>query len=124
MAITLNGTTGIASAGTVADGAGNVRDVPVNNQTAAYTLVASDDGLNVSITTGGVTVPSGVFSAGATITIYNNSASAQTITQGSGVTLRFGGTTSTGNRTLGNYGLATVVCVASNTFVISGAGVS
>jgi len=124
VAITLDGTAGITASGSVSDSIGNVRDVPVNNQTSAYVLVVTDDGKNVSITTGGVTVPVSVFSAGATITIYNNSASAQTITQGSGVTLRFGGTTSTGNRTLANYGLATVVCVASNTFVISGAGVS
>jgi len=87
-------------------------------------LVASDNGKLISITTGGVTVPSSIFSAGNTITIYNNSASGQTITQGSGVTLRWVGTTGTGNRTLASYGLCSVVCVASNTFVISGGGLS
>jgi hypothetical protein len=87
-------------------------------------LVASDTGKHISITTGGVTVPSGVFSAGDIVSIFNNSASSQTITQGSSTTLRQAGTANTGNRTLGQYGVATVLCVASNTFVISGAGLS
>lgn len=95
-------------------------DVPQNAQTSAYTLVASDNGKHISITTGGVTVPSGVFSAGNIVTIYNNSASNQTITQGASVTLREAGTANTGNRTLGQRGLATILCVASNEFVITG----
>ena len=41
---------------------------------------------------------------------------------GGGVTLRLAGTAATGNRTLARYGVATIVCVASETFVISGAG--
>lgn len=109
---------------TVSDGDGNVRNLAINSQTTGYTLVATDNGKLISITTGGVTVPSSIFSAGNTITIYNNSASGQTITQGSGVTMRWVGTTGTGNRTLASYGLCTLVCVASNTFVISGGGLS
>ena len=58
------------------------------------------------------------------MTIYNNSGSNQTITQGTSVTLRSAGTANTGNRTLAQYGVCTVLCVASNTFVISGAGLS
>jgi len=34
------------------------------------------------------------------------------------------GTANTGNRTLAQYGLCTLLCVASNTFVITGGGVS
>ena len=95
-------------------------DVPQNAQTSAYTLVASDNGKHVSITTGGVTVPSGVFSAGNIITLYNNSGSNQTITQGSSVTLREAGTANTGNIVMAQRGLATILCVASNEFVITG----
>ncbi len=62
--------------------------------------------------------------AGQNAMIYNNSTSNQTITQGASVTLRYSGTTATGNRTLSAYGLATVLCVASNTYVITGAGVT
>lgn len=109
---------------TVTDSKGELRRVPQNAQTSAYVLVASDAGKHISITTGGVTVNSGIFSTGDTITIFNNSSSSQTITQGTSVTLRQVGTTNTGNRTLAGYGLCTLLCVASNTFVITGAGVS
>ena len=98
--------------------------IPQNAQTSAYTLVSTDNGKHISITTGGVTVPSGVFSVGDTISIYNNSAADQTITQGSSVTLRFAGTVNVGNRTLAQRGLATVLCVGNNEFVISGGGLS
>ena len=108
----------------VSDAIGNVRDIIQNAQTTGYTLQASDDGKHISITTGGVTVPSSVFSAGQTASIYNNSASNQTITQGSGVTMYLVGTATTGNRTLAQRGLATVLCVAANTFVITGGGIT
>jgi hypothetical protein len=98
--------------------------VPQNSKTAAYTLLASDAGKHVSITTGGITIPSGVFSVGDAISIYNNSGSSQTITQGASTTLRLAGSASTGNRTIAQYGLCTILCVASNTFVISGAGLT
>jgi hypothetical protein len=98
--------------------------IPANSQVSAYTLVVGDAGKYISITTGGVTVPSGVFAAGDAISIYNNSGSNQTITQGGSVTLRQAGTANTGNRTLAQYGLATVLCVGTNTFTISGAGLT
>ena len=108
----------------VVDGAGNLRTLPQLSKSSAYVLIASDTGKHISITTGGVTVPSGVFSAGDVVTIFNNSSSSQTITQAGSVTLRQAATTNTGNRTLAEYGVATVMCVAANTFVISGAGLS
>lgn len=108
----------------VTDSKGEIRSVPQNTQTSAYVLVAADSGKYISITTGGVTVPSGVFSAGETVTIYNNSSSDQTITQGTSVTMYQVGTANTGNRTLAQRGLATVICVASNTFVITGGGLT
>lgn len=98
--------------------------IPANTQTAAYVLVASDAGKHINITTGGVTVPSGIFSVGDAISIYNNSGISQIITQGGSVTLRQAGTTNTGNRTLSQYGLATILCVAANDFVITGTGLT
>ena len=118
------GTTTDPGAGYISDKIGNVRSVPQNSQTTGYTLVALDAGKHISITTGGVTVPASVFSIGDTVTIYNNSGSNQTITQGASVTLRQVGTANTGNRTLAQYGLCTVLCVASNTFVITGGGLT
>ena len=127
---TIAGTTAINTSGTITttgaitDGTGNIRRIPQNAQTAAYVLVAADVGKHISITTGGVTVPASIFSIGDNVTIFNNSTSNQTITQGAGVTLRSGGSTATGNRTLAGYGVATVLCVAADIFVITGTGLT
>jgi hypothetical protein len=124
-----NGTVGATTPATgifttVSDAAGNVRDIVNNAKVAAYILAATDNGEMINITTGGVTVNSGIFSAGNNVTIYNNSAASQTVTQGAGVTLRLAGSATTGNRTLAQRGICTIVCVASNEFVVSGAGVT
>ena len=115
---------GIVTATTVNDSIGNVRDVPQNSQISAYILTLTDVGKHISITTGGVTVNSGIFSAGDAVSIYNNSGGNQTITQGTSVTMYLAGTATTGNRTLAQRGICTVLCVASNTFVIFGAGLT
>lgn len=98
----------------------------LNSQTGAYVLVAGDAGKLISITTGGVTVPNSVMSAGNIVSIYNNSGSSQTITQGSGVTLQWSGQSSstTGSRTLGLYGMATIVFLSASSAVITGSGLS
>lgn len=102
-------------------------NIPQNSQTSAYVAAATDVGKHISITTGGVTVNASVFSAGDVFTIYNNSGSNQTITAGTSVTFRLAGTATTGNRTLAQYGVATLLCVtggATPTFVVSGGGVT
>lgn len=98
----------------------------LNSQTSAYVLVAGDAGKVISITTGGVTVNNSIFQAGNIVTIFNNSASSQTITQGTGVTLQWAGqaTSTTGNRTLGLYGMATIVFLSASSAVIFGAGLT
>ena len=119
--ITTAGTGLTASSGTL-----NATGTTINSQTAGYTLVAGDAGKTVSITTGGVTVNNSVMSAGNIVSIYNNSGSSQTITQGTGVTLQWAGQTasSTGNRTLGLYGLATIVYISASNAVITGSGLT
>jgi hypothetical protein len=47
-----------------------------------------------------------------------------TVSAAGGVTLRWGGTSGTGNRTLAQFGVATLVKVASDTWYISGTGLS
>lgn len=122
---TLTGSANLTFNGTyVSDAIGNVRNVPANAQTSSYTLAATDIGKYISITSGGVIVPSSIFSAGQVVSIYNDSGSSQTISAGGGVTLRLVGTTTTGNRTVSSYGLATILCVGSNSFVVTGGGVS
>jgi len=120
----INTTGTITTSGVITDGTGNIRRIPQNARTAAYTLAIADVGRHISITTGGVTVPASVFSIGDNVTIFNNSSSNQTITQGAGVTLRAGGSTNTGNRTLSSYGVATILCVAADVFVITGTGLT
>jgi hypothetical protein len=107
---------GILTASKVASG------IISNSKVSAYILQKSDVGKYISISSGGVTVPSGIFSEGDVISIYNNSASNQTITQGTSVTMYFSGTSTTGNRTLSQRGLSTILCVGTNTFIIGGAG--
>jgi hypothetical protein len=116
----------VSATGNISDVNGLLRSLPINNQVAAYTLTAADNGNLISITTGNVTVPASVFASpfGQAITVYNNSAVTRYITQGAGTTLRLAGTAATGNRTLVQYGLSTIVCVSANTFVVSGVGLS
>jgi hypothetical protein len=57
------------------------------------------------------------------VVIYNSSASTITIALGTATHLRLAGTTQNGARTLQAKGLATVLCVATGDYVISGAGV-
>ena len=97
--------------------------VTANQQASSYTVQASDNGKYIDITTGGITIATTTaMTQGQNFVIYNNSSSNQTITQGSSVTLKLAGTPSTGSRTLSQNGLATVICVASNTYVIAGTG--
>lgn len=122
---TLAVTGAVTGSSSVSDSIGNVRNVPSNGQSTAYVLLATDNGKFIK-TNAGVTVPSGVFSTGNTISIYNNSASSITITEGSGVTMRLVGSSTVGNRTLALRGLATILCVnsATNEFVITGGGLT
>lgn len=102
------------------------RDIPQNAQTSAYTLVLTDRGKHISITTGGVAIPANgttAFPVGSAITVFNNSGSSQTITITTD-TLRLAGTSTTGTRTLALYGVATLLKVATTTWVASGAGLT
>ena len=114
----------ITSTGEISDSLGEVRRVIQNAQSGGYTLAAGDAGKHISTSSGGVTVPSGLFVAGQLISVYNNTSGNITITQGGSVTLRWANDGTTGNRTLGTYGLATILCTAANNFVISGGGLS
>lgn len=92
-------------------------------QSTNTTLISSDAGKHVNISANATINSSTAFSVGDVVTIYNSSAGNITITA-TGITLRLAGTASTGNRTLAQKGLATVLCIASNDYVIAGAGIS
>lgn len=115
--------TGAVSGSAVSDSLSNVRNIPQTSKSAPYTLVAGDNGQCV-VTNSGVTVPASVFAAGNVVTVYNNSGSTITITQGGGLTLQFAGqsTSTTGNRSLALYGITTVLFLSASSAVITGAG--
>jgi hypothetical protein len=129
--MTIGGTTAAAITGTtITDSIGNVRTIVQNAQSGAgsYTLVATDAGKHIYVTgTGGVTMPVNIFTAGQAITIVNNTAASITITGPAAGTMYLAGTGSTGNRTLAQRGIATVLFVvagATPTIIASGAGLS
>jgi hypothetical protein len=92
-------------------------------QSTNTTIVSSDTGKHINTSTN-VTVNSSTgFSIGDVVTIYNNSGNNITVIA-TGITLRLAGTSTTGNRTISSRGLASILCVASNDYVIGGSGVS
>jgi hypothetical protein len=112
------------TAGNVVDQKGEMRLVPVESKSTNYTLQASDHGKVISISAGDITVPSGVFSAGQTVTIFSNRSSGVIDINRSGVTMYWATDGSNANRDLEPRGVATILCVASNTFVITGGTLS
>ena len=97
--------------------------LPPSAKATDYTLVAADTGGLVTISSGTLTVPPSVFSAGDVVVVYNNAATSRTIARGSGVTM-YWIDGADANRTLAQRGLATIVCVGSDTFVITGQGLT
>jgi hypothetical protein len=116
----------VTDTGTIAATSSGFRGLPQNSQTGAYTLALTDAGKHISITTGGVIIPANssvAFPIGSAISIYNNSASSQTISITTD-TMYLAGTATTGSRTLGQRGVATCLKVTSTTWVISGGGLA
>lgn len=95
------------------------RGLPTNYRSAGYSVAIGDMGKMVPISTGGIAIPN-TLPEGFACSLFNDSGSAQSVTV-SDATLRFSGTSLTGARSLLPYGLASVVKVKSDTWVISGA---
>jgi hypothetical protein len=113
----------IISTGELSDAKGEIRSVPQEIKSTSYVLQSSDHGKHIS-TTAGVTLNTGIFTIGQNVTIFNNSSSSITITQGTSVTIYLAGTANTGSRTLAQRGIATLLCVGTNAYVINGGGLS
>lgn len=90
------------------------------NTTGTLALADADCVVNM---TGNVTLDGGVFSARQAFLFYAGSSS-RTITQGTSMTLRLGGTATTGSRSLAAYTLAVGYVVDTNTIIIAGSGVT
>jgi hypothetical protein len=88
-----------------------------------YTLVAGN--LNQLVTLNNaspitLTVPPSVFSAGDVINIAQIGAGQVTLAQGAGVTINSTGATATAPKLRARYSAASVICTASNTFLVVG----
>jgi len=90
------------------------------NTTGTLALADADC---VVMMTGDVTLNGGVFSNPQAFLFYAG-ASSRTITQGTSMTLRLGGTATTGSRTLAARTLAVGLVIGTNEIVIAGAGVT
>ena len=102
---------------------GESANFDLENKLAAYTIASTDKGKLITNDNNFTIDTSTGFSAGDAVSIHNKSGSTIGISTGTGVMLRFGGSTLTGDRSLTPRGLATIVCLSTNVYIISGAGV-
>lgn len=114
-------------AGTVSDSIGPLRRLGIHAGAGVnISLTTGHAGYLSRMTAGGttVTVPASTLTAGDMCSVFNASAGDITIAPAGGVTMYQAGTSNTGNRTLAAKGLCTILCSASNEFIISGTGLS
>jgi hypothetical protein len=99
--------------------------LPPSYKTASYSLRAVDAGGLVRIAAGanGVSIPPDILSIGDVVVVHNETGSSISIWQLTGATLYWAGA-ATGSRTLGHRGIATIMCVGTNVFVITGQDLS
>ena len=118
---TLTGTSGTIT--TLLDGSGNVRDIPSAGaaKTSAYTLSISDIGEFVTVgTSGSITVPNDIFTAGNAVSIYNNTTGNITITCSITTAYIAGTDTDKATMTLATRGVATFLFVNPSLCVATG----
>lgn len=128
-----NGTATLSSNSSISDGttgfAVGYLAVPQNAQNSNYTLVSADIGKHIYSTNTGaqsITIPANAsvaFAIGTALTIVNNGTTSISL-NAAPVTLYQAGTTNFGNRTIDPKGMATLLKVDTNTWFISGSGVS
>jgi len=119
--VTITNDGNVTLSGTITDSIGSLRRLGITAVSGTGNLSANDAGkLLRSTGTITLTIPSGTFTAGDMITIFNVGTGNITIAQGSSTTLYNSADGATGNRTLAAKGLATIACTASNEFIISG----
>lgn len=98
------------------------RDLPQVTKTASYTLALTDRGKHISITTGGIIIPANAsvaFPVGSKVSIFNDSATAQTISITTD-TLRHSGGSVTGSFSLQPYQFVELIKVASTVWLAVG----
>lgn len=130
--LTLGGSiTSVATTATINSFTIGYRDVPQNAQSSNYTLVAGDAGKHIYSTNSGaqtITIPTNAsvaFATGTAITIVNNGTTAITFTTTSLTVYKAGTSTAwASGGTLAVRGMATWLKVDTNTWFVSGSGLS
>ena len=105
--------------------------VPQNAQSGVYALQRSDAGKHIYYTQSTSTIlyipttANVAFANGTTIMLISRTTSSAnvTVTPNSGVTMYLAGNTTSASRNLTTYGVATLIQVAANTWMINGTGV-
>lgn len=130
-------TLGTPSSGTLSsctvDGTDSVgfRNIPINSQSAAYTLVLADSGkaiLHPSTDANArtFTIPANgsvAYAIGTALTFINMTSQVVTIAITTD-TMYLAGSGTTGSRSLAQYGVATAIKMTSTTWIISGSGLT
>jgi hypothetical protein len=101
-------------------------DIPPKPITDPYTLLYIDRGISLD-TNSPITIPldgDPAFSIGTVIVVTNVGGAPITITPDAGVTLVLAGIATTGPRTLSVFGVCTLRYLGSNTWIITGAGLT
>ena len=105
------------------------RDIPQVVFTSNATLALTDAGKHYYSANSAniITVPNNAtvsFDIGTAISIVQQGTANLTVTPASGVTMYLAGNSTSASRTVGNYGMATLMKVATNTWFINGTGVN
>ena len=116
----------------LANAAAALRVMPISTPSSNSYIIANNDlGNIITVAAGNVYITTNSsFAPGSVMRVWNNSSSFTTITQNTGTTIYLANSTNssvqalTGNRYLSPRGLATITCVAANTFVVNGTGLT
>jgi hypothetical protein len=116
-----------------ADGTNSIGylNIPINSQSAAYTLVLADAGKSIfhpstDANARTFTIPANgsvAYALGTAITFINMTSQVLSIAITTD-TMYLGGTGTTGTRSLAQYGVATAIKMTSTTWIISGNGLT
>ena len=99
------------------------RNVPLSGsaKTTSYTLLTTDVGEYIEVTTGGsITVPNSTFAAGDVISIFNNTTGNITITCSITTAYIAGTNTDKDTMTLATRGIATILFISGTVCVVTG----
>ena len=124
--------TTLSATGAITDTIGNVRIIPQNSQSVAYTTVLADSGKHLlhpaaDTTARTFTIDSNAnvaYAIGTAITFVNQNAAGVVTIAITTDTMRLAGAGTTGSRTLAANGVATAIKITSTEWLISGTGLT